>query len=233
MYGRTTTTVSAPASAPMDLNSGKPDWRELAPLMGLVFILVLPTMLGGAMVVANWPREEMSGWRALWLGGGVVLVCVFGSFILMLRGAISREIISYQRRKDDWHYATLEKYEAGDGMITAQQVSEWRYNPADMRMVGALFFWLLVEQPRSPTIESLTRGPLLLNLGHRSVKIMDMTQDDAADALNLLAAAGLIAGRGPRKAGTLALTDAPQLAKRLALEAAKNPQLIVVPEVEK
>ena len=40
-------------------------------------------------------------------------------------------------------------------MVTAQQVSEWRYNPADMRMIGALFFWLLVEQPRSPSIESL------------------------------------------------------------------------------
>ena len=71
----------------------------------------------------------------------------------------------------------------------------------------------------------------MLNLGHRSVKIMDMSQDDAADALNLLAASGLIAGRGPRKAGTLTLNDTPALAKRLALEAARNPALVTMPEV--
>lgn len=234
MYaGRTTTTVQAPAGAPVDLNSaGKPDWRELGPLFGLILIAVLPTAAGGAMVVANWPSAEMGGWRALWLALGATLAFVGGSFVWTLRGAVLRGIKSYYQRVEDWHYATLDKFEQGDGMITAQQVSEWRYNPADMRMIGAAFFWLLVEQPRSLSIESLTRAPLMLRAGHRLVKIMDMSQDDAADFLNLCAAAGLIAGRGPRKAGSIVLSDTPTLAKRLALEAAKNPQLVSMPEVE-
>ena len=232
MYGRTTTTLQAPAGAPVDLNSaGKPDWRELGPLFGLILIAVLPTAAGGAMVVANFPRAEMSGWQALWLALGATLAFVGGSFVWTLRTAVLRGIKSYYQRVEDWHYATLDKFEAGDGMVTAQQVSEWRYNPADMRMVGAAFFWLLVSQPRSLSIEPLTRGPLMLNLGMRSVKIMDMSQDDAADFLNLLAASGLISGRGPRKAGSIVLSDTPALAKRLAMEASKNPQLVSMPEV--
>ena len=232
MYGRTTTTVQAPAGAPVDLNSaGKPDWRELGPLFGIILVAIIPTAAGGALIVGNWPRGEMSGWQALWLALGGVLAFTFGSIVWTLRTAVLRGVKAYFQRVEDWHYATLDKFEQGDGMVTAQQVSEWRYNPADMRMIGALFFWLLVEQPRSPSIESLTRGPLMLNLGHRSVKIMDMSQDDAADALNLLAASGLIAGRGPRKAGTLTLNDTPALAKRLALEAARNPALVTMPEV--
>ena len=233
MYsGRTTTTVQSPAGAPVDLNSaGKPDWRELGPLFGLILIAVIPTAAGGAMVVANAPRADMTGWQALWLALGTTLAFVGGSFVWTLRGAILRGIKSYYQRVEDWHYATLDKFEQGDGMVTAQQVSEWRYNPADMRMIGAAFFWLLVSQPKSLSIEYLTRGPLMLNVGVRSIKMMDMSQDDAADFLNLCAAAGLIAGRGPRKAGSIVLQDTPTLARRLATEAAKNPQLVTMPEV--
>ena len=232
MYGRTTTTVQAPAGAPVDLNSaGKPDWRELGPLFGLIILAIIPTAAGGAMVVANWPREGMSGWQALWAALGGTLAFVGGSFVWTLRATVLRGIKSYYQRVEDWHYATLDKFEQGDGMVTAQQVSEWRYNGADMRMIGAAFFWLLVTQPRSLSIEFLTRGPLMLNIGHRSVKMMDMSQDDAGEFLNLLAASGLIAGRGPRKAGSVVLQDTPALARRLAQEAARNPQLVTMPEV--
>lgn len=228
---RTTTTVSAPANVPVDLNSGRPDWRELAPLLGLVFVLVLPTLLGGALVVASWPDgSRVTGWRALWLGGGAVLVATFGSFILMLRKAIIREITSYQQRKDDWHYAALDKYENSDGLITAQQVSEWSYTEHDMRHVALLALWLIVEQPRSLSIERLTKAPVMLNLGHRSYKLLDMTQDGAASWLNMLARAGIINGRGDRKAGTIAILDHRQAAIKLLTEAAKNPATVVQSE---
>lgn len=231
LSGRTTTTVSAPATTPMDLDSGKPDWRELAPLMGLVFVLVLPTLLGGAMVVANWPEEgRASGWRALWLGGGIVLLAVFGSFIWMMRGAISREIISYQQRKDDWHYAALDKYQQSDGLVTAHQVSEWVYTEADMRHVMLTALWLIIEQPKSLSIERLTKGPLQLSLGHRAYKLMDMSQDGAAAWLNLLARAGIINGRGPRTAGTIAIMEPRQAALKILTEAARNPATLAQSE---
>jgi hypothetical protein len=224
--GRTTTTISAPSSAPMDLNSGKPDWRDLGPLMGLVFILVLPTLMGGALIVGNWPHEGSSGWSALWLGGGIVLVVVFGSFIWMLRGAISYEITSYQSRKDDWHYVTLEKYQAGDGLITAHQVSEWVYTESDMRHVALAALWLIIAQPKSLSIERLTKGPMLINVGHRSYKMMDMSQDGAANFLNLLARAGVINGRGPRAAGTIAIVDPRTAALKVLAEASRNPAML-------
>lgn len=233
MYsGRTTTTIQAPATTPMDLNSGKPDWRELAPLMGLVFLLVLPTLMGGALIVANWPNEQRaSGWSALWLGGGIVLVVVFGSFIWMLRTAITYEITSYQRRKDDWHYAAITKYEQSDGMVTAQQVSEWSYSENDMRHVALAALWLIVAQPKSLSIEKLTRGPMLLNVDHRSFKLMDMTQDGAAGFLNMLARAGIVQGRGPRSAGTINIIDPRSAALKLLKEAARNPAAIGAEEV--
>lgn len=232
MYsGRTTTTISAPATAPMDLNSGKPDWRDLGPLMGLVFILVLPTLMGGALIVGNWPHEGSSGWSALWLGGGIVLVVVFGSFIWMLRGAISYEITSYQRRKDDWHYATLEKYQAGDGQITAHQMSEWSYTEQDMRHVALAILWLILAQPKSLSIEKLTKGPMMLNVDHRAFKLMDMTYDSATSFLNLLTRAGVISGRGPRTAGTIAILDSRQAAMKILAEASRNPAMIGSEEV--
>jgi len=233
MYGRTTTTIQSPSGPPVDLNTaGKPDWRELGPLFGLILIAVIPTAAGGAMVVSNWPGEALSGWQALWLALGATLAFVGGSFVWTLRTTVLSGVKGYYRRVNEWHDAVLDKYIEGDGMMTAQQVSEWRYNGADMRMVGAAFFWLLVTQPRSLSIEFLTRGPLMLNIGHRSVKMMDMSQDDASDFLNLLAASGLIAGRGPRKAGSIVLQDTPAQAKRLAAEAARNPALVTMPEVE-
>jgi hypothetical protein len=78
-----TTTVQAPANAPVDLNSaGKPDWRELAPLFGLIMLSLLPAGAGGAMCVANWPRAGMSGWQTLWLGMGGAFLFGGGSILL-------------------------------------------------------------------------------------------------------------------------------------------------------
>jgi hypothetical protein len=211
----------------MDLNSGKPDWRELAPLMGLVFLLVIPAMVGGAMMVANWPSERSaSGWAALWFGGGAVLVVVFGSFIWTLHKAIAREINGYIGRKEDWHYAELEKYQQGNGTVSAVQISEWTYTQTDVRHVALLYFYLMVAQPKSLSIEQLTRGGLFVRDKHRAFKMLEFTQDGAANALNLLADAGLIQGRGSRKAGAVAVLDGHRAAVQLLSTAASNPAVM-------
>ncbi len=227
LSGRTTTTVQAPAASPIDLNSaGKPDWRELAPLFGLIMLSLIPTGIGGAMVVANWPHEGMSGWAALWLGLGAALMFGGGSFFWTLRSAVLSGIKNYYARVQDWHYAVLDKYELGDGMVTAQQVSEWVYTETDMRHVAIAVLWLIIQQPKSLSIEKLTKGPIMLNVGHRSFKMMDMSQDGAALYLNLLARAGIINGRGPRAAGTIAILDPRSAALKILAEAARNPMAI-------
>lgn len=226
--GSTTTTVTAPANAPIDLNSaGKPDWRELGPLFGLILLAVLPTAGGGAMVVANWPRESMSGWQALWLALGGTLAFVGGSFVWTLRSTVLHGIRSYYARVDDWHYAALTKFEESSGQVVAQQVSEWSYTEHDMRHVALLALWLIVAQPKSLSIEKLTKAPIMINLGHRSYKLLDMTQDGAASWLNMLARAGIMQGRGPRVAGTITIMDSRQTALKLLTEAAKNPATVV------
>lgn len=225
--GRTTTTVQAPAAAPIDLNSaGKPDWRELAPLFGLIMLSLLPAGAGGAMVVANWPREGMSGWSALWLGLGAAFVFGGGSFFWTLRTSVLSGVKGYYARVSDWHYAVLDKYEAGDGQITATQISEWSYTEQDMRHIALLALWLIVEQPKSLSIEKLTKGPVLLNIDHRAFKMIDFTQDGAASFLNMLARAGIITGRGARAAGSINILDSRQAAIKLLKEAARNPATI-------
>lgn len=231
LSGRTTTTVTAPAGAPIDLNSaGKPDWRELGPLFGLILVAVLPTAAGGAMVVANWPHEGITGWQALWLALGSVLAFVGGSFVWTLRGTVLHGVKSYYARVDDWHNATLEKYMESTGEVVAHQVSEWTYTESDMRHVMLTALWLIVAQPKSLSIERLTKGPLQLTLGHRAYKLMDMSQDGAAAWLNLLARAGIINGRGPRAAGTIAIMDPRQAAIKILTEAARNPATVAQSE---
>jgi hypothetical protein len=219
--------------APIDLSSaGKPDWRELAPLFGLIMLSLLPAGAGGAMVVANWPREGAGGWQALWLGLGAAFMFGGGSFFWTLRTSVLSGIKGYYARVNDWHDATLNKYIDGDGMITAQQVSEWMYTEADMRHVALTFMYLLINQPKSLSIEKLTRGPLLLNLDHRAYKLMDMSQDGAASWLNMLARAGIVQGRGPRAAGMVAIIDPRLAAIKLLKEAARNPATLGFEETQ-
>lgn len=229
MYsGRTTTTVSAPSGAPIDLNTaGKPDWRELGPMIGLTLILLLPAGAGGALIVANWPRYAgMTGWQALWLGLGAALAIGSGLFFKTLSHELMRAVRSYNDRVEMWNDAVLDKYIEGDGMVTAHQISEWSYTENDMRHVALAVLWLLLAQPKSLSIEKLTKGPILMNVGHRAFKMLDMTYDGATNFLNLLDRAGIVEGRGPRTAGTIAILDPRTAALKILAEASRNPAMI-------
>src|SRR5687767_12790897 len=105
LSGRTTTTISQPAHGPMDINAGKPEWRELLPLFGIVLLALLVAALGAAGLVAAWPRTEyeVSGWR--WLGAitGAAFAWGGGTVAWSLRAAIVRSVTSWQDRLGDWH----------------------------------------------------------------------------------------------------------------------------------
>jgi len=235
MYsGRTTTTISAPSSSPVDLNeAGRPNWRELAPMIGLTLALLLPAGGGGAMIVANWPRYDgVTGWQALWLGIGAALAIGSGLFFKTLSHEMMRAIRAYNDRVEMWNDAVLNKYIEGDGLITAHQISEWSYTEADMRHVALAVLWVILAQPKSLSIEKLTKGPILLNVDHRAYKLMDMTYDGATNFLNLLTRAGIINGRGPRTAGTIAIMEPRQAALKILTEAARNPATLAQSEEE-
>lgn len=227
LSGRTTTTVSAPVRGPHDYNSLRPSFGQLAPLFGLALLALLPIALGGLFAYWSWPQYgEIGGLRLLGLGLGGLLILAGVRFFWPLSTTIPDAIKQYYAMVYAWHDAELIKYEAGDGLITAHQMSEWSYTEQDMRHVALAALWLILEQPKSPTIEKLTKGPMLLNVGHRSFKLMDMTQDSAATFLNLCARAGVINGRGPRAAGTIAILDPRTAALKILAEASRNPAMI-------
>jgi hypothetical protein len=227
LSGRTTTTVSAPAHGPLDYNSLRPSFAQIAPLFGLTLLALLPIALGGLLVYWSWPEYgEVGGLRALGLGLGALLALAGVRFFWPLSTTIPDAIKQYHAMVYAWHDAELRKYEAGDGLITAHQMSEWSYTEQDMRHVALAALWLILEQPRSLSIERLTKGPLHLTIGHRAFKLMDMTQDGAAGFLNLCASAGVINGRGPRTAGTIAIMDSRAAALKILAEASRNPAMI-------
>lgn len=233
MYaGRTTTTVSAPAHGPLDYNSLRPSFGQLAPLFGLMIVAVFVMAIGGLFIYWAWPTYGApSGLQMVGLVLGGLLVLAGLRFFWPLSITIPDAIKQYYAMVYAWHDAELLKYEQSDGMMTAHQISEWTYSTADMRQTLMLAAWLMIAQPKSLSIEKLTKGPLLLNLDHRSFKMLDFTQDGAAEFLNMLAAAGIIQGRGARAAGTINILDPRTAAVKLLKEAAKNPAVIGVEDM--
>jgi len=207
--GRTTTSVSAPAAAPVDLNAGKPTFGELAPLFGLALLALLPVAFGGALLNWSFPREgrELGGWQTLGLLLGGLLIFAGGSFFRSLSGTVPAAVRDYYARINDWHYAQLAKYEAGDGQITAVQVSEWEYSPVDPRKVAFALLAVYLGNPRSLSIDALMKHGLWVRVGQKSFPLIKFTQDGASSFLSLLAASGGITGRGPRTAGEITFHD--------------------------
>ncbi len=162
---------------------------------------------------------------------GSLLVLSGVKFFWPLSTTIPDTIKQYYAMVYAWHDAEITKYIEGDGMVTAQQISEWSYSEADMRHVALAALWLIVAQPKSLSIGKLTTGPMLLSIDHRAFKLMDMTQDGAAGFLNMLARAGIIQGRGPRSAGSINILDSRQAVIKLLKEASRNSAMIGAEEI--
>jgi hypothetical protein len=227
--GRTTTTVSAPASGPMDLNeAGRPQWRELLPLFGVALLGVVVAALGGILFIVSLPRPygEWSGWNSLGVIVGGTLIYGGASWFWSLRSVLTSGVTRYYARVDDWHYAMLEQFTAGDGRVVAQQVSEWEYNPLDLRSMLLAYAALLVSQPSRLTVDQLQQHGLWVRVEHRDMKVMTFTQDSAAAFLNLLAQAKIITGRGPRQAGQLLVAHPQQQLGSLLRILAKDPSVM-------
>ena len=234
LSGRTTTSISAPSAAPVDLNAGKPTFGELAPLFGLALLALLPIAIGGALLNWAWPRtgQELGGWQVLGMLLGGLLVFAGGSFFRSLSGTVPTAVRDYYARINDWHYAQLEKYQEGDGQITAVQVSEWEYSPIDPRKVAFALLAVYLGNPRSLSIETLTRQGLWVRIGQRSIPLIKFTQDGASAFLNLLAASGGITGRGPRTAGEITFHDFRSIALKALQTTLQDPRALASVETQ-
>lgn len=233
LSGRTTTTVSMPAAGPMDLNeAGRPQWRELLPLFGTALLGIVVAALGGVVFIPSLPGkyEEWGGWNVLGACTGLALMYGGGSWFWSLRAALVGSVTGYQRRVEDWHNAMLDKYLDGDGQIVAQQISEWAYNPLDLRSLLVAYAAILASEPSRLTVDQLCQHGLWIRIEHRDMKVLTFTQDSAAEFLNMLADAKIIAGRGPRQAGQLLLDQPHDQVQRLIKLAGRNPAIMATME---
>jgi hypothetical protein len=222
-----------PAAGPMDLNeAGRPQWRELLPLFGVALLGILVAALGGIVFLLSLADDahEVGGWNLLGCAVGLSLIYGGGSWFWSLRAALVGSVTGYQRRVEDWHYAMLAKYENGDGNIVAQQISEWAYNPMDMRSLLVAYAAILASEPSRLTVDALCQHGLWIRVEHRDMKILTFTQDSAAAFLNMLGEARIIAGRGPRQAGQLLLDKPQDQVQRLVKMAARNPAVMATME---
>lgn len=225
--GRQTTTFTAPANAPVDLNAGKPDWRELGPLFGVMLLTLLPVAIGGALMIFAWPRtdSDMSGWSILGIGTGALFMYGGGSVFWTLRHAMVHGIRGHHLRLDDWHNAVLDKYIEGDGAVQIQQVTEWHLVTTEPRHMLLLLLYIYLNNS-APSINKLTAGPLLVKAGHRAFSLGKVSQDQASDALNLMARAGVLIDRRTGYNGKLAVMDFKQAANKVLLQMAADPRIV-------
>lgn len=232
--GRTTTSVSMPANGPIDLNAGKPTFSELAPLFGLSLLALLPVAIGGALLNWSFPRSDaaLGGWQLLGMLLGGLLVFAGGSFFRALSATVPAAVRDYYARINEWHQAQLDKYIEGDGQITAVQVSEWEYSPTDPRKVAFALLAVYLGAPKSLSIDTLTKQGLWLRVGQHSFPLVKFTQDGASAFLNLLAAAGGIAGRGPRTAGEITFHDFRTVAMAALRKTLEDPRAAMAVEVQ-
>lgn len=225
--GRTTTTISQPAYGPIDINAGKPDWRELLPLFLVALLGLGVAVIGGGLLVLCWPRNEYdaSGWTWLGVLTGFALIWAGFQWFWALRTTLTRSFTSWQDRIADWHHAQVTKYKEGDGKIIAQQVSEWAYNPLDLRSLLLGYVAVMATNPAKLTIDELQRNGLWLSVDHRMVKVLTFTQDSAGQFLDLMAEAKVIEGRGPRVAGRVLIAQPREQVLRLLKTAARAPEV--------
>lgn len=226
--GRTTTTVSAPAQGPMDLNQGKPDWRELLPLMGLALLGVIIAWMGATIFMWNLPTtpDQMTRWQLISVVGGGLCTWAGVKWFLGLGGEITAGVSDFRQRRRDWHDAQLDKFIGSDGQVIAQQISEWSYNPLDLRSLLLAYAAILFAQPRQLTIDQLCSQGLWLRIEHHDMKILDFTQDSAAQFLDLMAEARVIQGRKPRVAGSIMIDQPKEQIGRLLKLASRDPSVL-------
>jgi hypothetical protein len=227
LSGRTTTTISQPAPGRMDYNAGKPVWRELLPLFGVVLVALAVAAAGVTGLIAAWPRDsyEASAWHWLGMATGAAFAWGGGTVAWSLRATLVRSYTSWQDRLADWHEAELEKYREGDGRLVAQQVSEWAYNPLDLRSLLLGYVAVLATNPAKLTIDALQKNGLWMKIEHRDMKVLTFTQDGAEQFLALLARARVIEGRGPRQSGRVLIDEPRDQVLRLLKMAAASPEV--------
>jgi len=205
LSGRSTYKATAPATPPMDLDSGKPNARD--------------ALLSGGVMVAFWGAAALGGWLAALFGPhgyeGLGEICVarligwaFGlavglsGFLLGLDFAriTRRSWLSYERRKEEWQDATLAAWEQSQGQFVEEHTNEW-----ELRADKPDEVWYFISAMHR-AVQAGQDAPLALRrvteegvwMGNRKLAI---NTNQARLMVDNLATMGYITGRTERHPG--------------------------------
>lgn len=237
LHNREYTKVSAPAPPPVDLNDKTTPARAALLAGGMVVGAVL-FGLGVALTrlgdVGPGELRDVGGWAWLLMGAAIAVAggVVFGLSLVALVTLVWYELES----RRTWQAQVLWERRQHLGLVTQETYRSTDLVVSDPRHVLAAavaLYWQARyrQQDRPWSVRELRRLEVFTD---RSATLIGTCSEHQARQLaDVLTRAGIIAGRGPRSAGELAVTDADELLERLMPVLARLPAVAApVPPAE-
>lgn len=219
LSGRSQTTLTAPAAPPVNLEPHL-DWRAALLHLGGAAICALlgfgAAQLARAALDTPFGEPDGARWLTALFAGAFAFGGAFAAYRL-LRSFLS-EIESVRLRRQDWHNAALDTWYANAGQVVEETQTEWALRSDDPRHVllfAMVCYWQATRRRQAApwSIQQARRFELHDDRG--ATLIGETSEDQARLFGDLLARAGIIVGRGERKAGQLAVATADELLDRI------------------
>jgi hypothetical protein len=205
LNGTTLSQTSRPAQPPIDLESGRPEPHAVALLGGAVVVALFVAMVGGIVVVLSYDKYEMTGvrWVLALFGGGLALAG--GAIGWTLARVLVGGWRAHQCRVDEWHNAALDAYDAAQGQVVEQSLTEWSLSceqPRDV-LLAALAIQAAAARgmDRPWSVRKLAGSLYLGDNSSRSILLGELAPSEAERMAAMLERIGLIRGRAERSAG--------------------------------
>jgi hypothetical protein len=202
MRGATLTEAVRPVRSQMDLDVGRLNPREAVQLVALTVGSLFVATLAALLVWLVWPKgfEAWGPVRLVFAFFGLALGLLSVGFGVVVARLTLDDWLEYRGRLNEWHAVAIAAYEANQGREVVKQLTVWDLSPAmPLHVLGvALTCHRMVSQGSdTPWSVRALEGPVLLG-GRR---LGEISKSSAEEFSRDLARLGLVAGRGPGKAG--------------------------------
>ena len=189
------------------------DIRRLAALFGGMLLSIVVFAVGGWLAAAGMTDVQFrtSGEWLLLIGGVLVLVAsmtVFVSLLNVFRSDVRHDNAIKHMRLE---FGKVELTQRAEGRAVMQQtnIKTYEYGPViEPAKVFLAAAWLLLYGPSRPSAIQLAGASLMWRIGSSERELLRFSSEESAGRfLTMVADAGLIEGRGPRRAGALVPAD--------------------------
>lgn len=212
------------ATGPMLLDSGRFNAADARGSLLLILAVVAVACLGALLAAAAAPRGTWAGlstWRWLIVGFGVLVALLALMVAVVALTVTLAEWLSYRRRLEDWHAATLAAYEDAGGQEIDRSLSVFELS--DAAPAHLLLLALSIQQQLAASSESKPwsvreiEGDVWLR-GSRGnlVKLGNVSAGTAERMGRRLAELGLVEGRKNRSAGRWVAASADEVLAMVA-----------------